>query len=106
MALEGNRSAGHPSDHPRRGSRPKILRPTDAIVKVTASCVCGSDLWPYRGINQINEPRRIGHEFVGVVQEVGPEVQIVGSSQFVIAPFACCDNTVRIVASASTAPTR
>ncbi len=66
---------------------PTILRPTDAIVRVTASCVCGSDLWPYRGINEVKEPRAIGHEFVGIVEEVGSEVRTVRPGQFVIAPF-------------------
>ncbi|WP_122262611.1 zinc-dependent alcohol dehydrogenase family protein [Ornithinimicrobium cerasi] len=66
---------------------PVLLRPTDAIVRVTASCVCGSDLWPYRGINEIDKPTRIGHEFVGIVEEVGAEVRTVRPGQFVIAPF-------------------
>ena len=46
----------------------------DAIVRVVAACVCGSDLWPYRGVTPTDEPHRIGHEFVGIVEEVGPEV--------------------------------
>ena len=50
---------------------PRIVQPTDAIVRVTAACVCGSDLWPYRGINEVTKPTRIGHEFVGIVEEVG-----------------------------------
>lgn len=66
---------------------PQILRPTDALVRVTASCVCGSDLWSYRGINEVPGPRRIGHEFVGVVEEVGENVRTVRPGQFVIAPF-------------------
>lgn len=66
---------------------PTLVRPTDAIVRVTASCVCGSDLWPYRGINPVDKPRRIGHEFVGIVEEVGDEVTSVRPGQFVIAPF-------------------
>lgn len=66
---------------------PQIVRPTDALVQVVASCVCGSDLWPYRGINPVPEPRPIGHEFVGIVQEVGSEVGSVVPGQFVIAPF-------------------
>lgn len=72
---------------------PRILAPTDAIVRVTASCVCGSDLWPYRGVSQVSEPRRIGHEFVGVVEEVGDDVHEIRSGQFVIAPFTWSDNT-------------
>ncbi len=72
---------------------PRIAKPTDAIVRVTAACVCGSDLWPYRGINDVPEPTRIGHEFVGVVEEVGREVRGVRRGDFVIAPFMYSDNT-------------
>ena len=72
---------------------PKIQRPTDALVRVTAACVCGSDLWPYRGINEVKEPRRIGHEFVGIVEEVGSEVRSLRPGDFVIAPFLFSDNT-------------
>jgi threonine dehydrogenase-like Zn-dependent dehydrogenase len=72
---------------------PVITRPTDAIVRVTASCVCGSDLWPYRGVSRVSRPRRIGHEFVGVVEDVGREVRSVRVGDFVIAPFLWSDNT-------------
>jgi len=72
---------------------PSIQRPTDAIVKVIAACICGSDLWYYRGDNQITDPFRIGHEFVGVVQEVGPAVRSLHPGDFVIAPFMYSDNT-------------
>ena len=72
---------------------PTIQKPTDAIVKVVAACVCGSDLWPYRGDNPVNEPSRIGHEFVGIVQEVGPAVRSLRKGDFVIAPFMYSDNT-------------
>jgi threonine dehydrogenase-like Zn-dependent dehydrogenase len=65
----------------------------DAIVKVVAACVCGSDLWPYRGITPTHEPHRIGHEFVGVVEAVGDDVLVVKVGDFVIAPFYVCDNT-------------
>ncbi|RWZ53075.1 IMP dehydrogenase [Labedella phragmitis] len=65
----------------------------DAIVRVAASCVCGSDLWPYRGVTETNEPRRIGHEFVGIVEEVGPDVSTIAVGDFVIAPFYDCDST-------------
>lgn len=70
---------------------PKIELPTDAVVRVVASCICGSDLWPYRGIAQRSGPTRIGHEFVGVVEEVGDEVRHVRAGQFVIAPFVISD---------------
>ncbi|HEU4755449.1 MAG TPA: zinc-dependent alcohol dehydrogenase family protein [Agromyces sp.] len=65
----------------------------DAIVRVVAACVCGSDLWPYRGITPTNEPHRIGHEFVGVVESVGADVRSVTEGDFVIAPFYVCDGT-------------
>ena len=72
---------------------PAIQRPTDALVRVTASCICGSDLWPYRGVTPTAEPHRIGHEFVGVVEEVGSSVSDLRVGQFVIAPFVVSDNT-------------
>jgi threonine dehydrogenase-like Zn-dependent dehydrogenase len=65
----------------------------DAIVRVTAACVCGSDLWPYRGVVPTRHPHRIGHEFVGVVEQVGPEVTRIKPGDFVIAPFYDCDMT-------------
>ena len=75
---------------------PHLHRPTDALVRVTASCVCGSDLWPYRGINDIKPGQRMGHEFVGIVEEVGDEVTTVRPGDFVIAPFVWSDNTCRV----------
>ncbi|WP_350348515.1 zinc-dependent alcohol dehydrogenase family protein [Agromyces sp. G08B096] len=72
---------------------PVLSTGRDAIVKVVAACVCGSDLWPYRGITPTREPHRIGHEFVGVVEAVGDEVERVNVGDFVIAPFYVCDNT-------------
>jgi threonine dehydrogenase-like Zn-dependent dehydrogenase len=65
----------------------------DAIVRVVAACVCGSDLWPYRGVTPVDGPKRIGHEFVGIVEEIGPDVTSVKVGDFVIAPFYDCDNT-------------
>ena len=65
----------------------------DAIVRVVAACVCGSDLWPYRGVTETTEPHRIGHEFVGIVEAIGPDVTTVKVGEFVIAPFYDCDNT-------------
>lgn len=65
----------------------------DAIVRVVAACVCGSDLWPYRGVTPTTEPHRIGHEFVGIVEEVGADVSKIRVGDFVIAPFYDCDNT-------------
>ncbi|WP_449385075.1 zinc-dependent alcohol dehydrogenase family protein [Cellulomonas soli] len=72
---------------------PVIRRPTDAIVRVVAACVCGSDLWAYRGVRPTGEPSRIGHEFVGVVEEVGADVTSIRPGQFVIAPFSIADST-------------
>jgi threonine dehydrogenase-like Zn-dependent dehydrogenase len=72
---------------------PAVQRPTDALVRFTAACVCGSDLWPYRGVTQTSEPHRIGHEFVGVVEDVGAEVATLSVGDFVIAPFALSDGT-------------
>ena len=66
---------------------PCVEQPTDAVVRVVASCVCGSDLWPYRGENPVRSPRRIGHELVGVVEETGADVRTVKPGDFVIAPF-------------------
>jgi threonine dehydrogenase-like Zn-dependent dehydrogenase len=72
---------------------PAISAPTDAIVKVVAGCICGSDLWPYRGENDITPGDTIGHECVGVVEEVGAEVTSFRPGDFVIVPFDHCDNT-------------
>ncbi len=73
--------------------RPELTAPTDAIVRVTASCICGSDLWPYRGENDITPGDPMGHEVVGVVEEVGGEVRSFAPGDFVIVPFCHCDNT-------------
>jgi threonine dehydrogenase-like Zn-dependent dehydrogenase len=72
---------------------PKILNPTDAIIKVLATCVCGSDLWPYRGLQPINGPTPMGHEYCGIVEEVGREVRKIRPGQFVIGSFFASDNT-------------
>ncbi|KZX21684.1 zinc-binding dehydrogenase [Rathayibacter tanaceti] len=72
---------------------PKILEPTDAIVKIVAGCICGSDLWPYASKEHDGEPARMGHEFVGVVEEIGADVTGVAVGDFVIAPFVASDGT-------------
>jgi threonine dehydrogenase-like Zn-dependent dehydrogenase len=72
---------------------PTIAAPTDAVIRVAAACVCGSDLWSYRGINDVTEPTPFGHEYVGVVEEVGAEVRNVRPGQFVIGSFIASDNT-------------
>jgi threonine dehydrogenase-like Zn-dependent dehydrogenase len=75
---------------------PKIVNPTDAIIRIVATCVCGSDLWDYRGINPAGEPHPIGHEYVGVVEEAGSEVNSVKPGQFVIGSFFASDGTCPI----------
>ncbi|MBC2867143.1 zinc-dependent alcohol dehydrogenase family protein [Streptomyces mexicanus] len=72
---------------------PKILQPTDAVIRTAATCVCGSDLWPYRGLEPIDEAHPMGHEYVGFVEEVGSEVTSVEPGQFVVGSFATSDNT-------------
>ncbi|MFI6699054.1 zinc-dependent alcohol dehydrogenase family protein [Streptomyces sp. NPDC050509] len=72
---------------------PKIVEPTDAVIRTVATCVCGSDLWSYRGINPVTEPQPIGHEYVGIVEEVGSGVSSVRPGQFVIGSFIASDNT-------------
>ncbi len=72
---------------------PKILSPTDAVIRMSASCICGSDLWPYRGISPITEPTPMGHEYCGIVEEVGRAVTSIKPGQFVIGSFFASDNT-------------
>src|SRR5438105_2155858 len=74
---------------------PKILFPTDAIIRVSATCICGSDLWPYRGVEEVhNSP--MGHEYVGVVEQVGSEVKNIKVGGFVVGSFFASDNTCEI----------
>jgi threonine dehydrogenase-like Zn-dependent dehydrogenase len=75
---------------------PKITKPTDAIIRLSASCICGSDLWPYRGIQPTAEPTAMGHEYCGVIEEVGKEVRNIKRGQFVVGSFATSDNTCAI----------
>ncbi|CDR01352.1 zinc-dependent alcohol dehydrogenase family protein [Streptomyces iranensis] len=72
---------------------PKILHPTDAIIRTAVTCVCGSDLWPYRGLEPTGEPHPMGHEYVGFVEETGSEVTSVKPGQFVVGSSATSDNT-------------
>ena len=72
---------------------PKIDKPTDAIIRVIATCVCGSDLWDFRGINQVSEPKAMGHEYVGIVEVVGTDVRTIAPGQFVVGSFFASDNT-------------
>src|SRR5437879_7683653 len=75
---------------------PKIIEPTDAIIRLSATCVCGSDLWPYRGIEPVQGPAPMGHEYVGIVEEVGNAVDTIRPGQFVIGSFFASDNTCEI----------
>ncbi len=72
---------------------PKIEKPTDAIIKLAATCICGSDLWPYRGLQPHDGPAHMGHEYCGEVIEVGSEVRNVRPGQFVVGSFCLSDNT-------------
>jgi threonine dehydrogenase-like Zn-dependent dehydrogenase len=72
---------------------PTIIKPTDAVIRMSATCVCGSDLWNYRGISPVKEPTPFGHEYCGIVEEVGSAVMSVKRGQFVIGSFFASDNT-------------
>src|ERR687897_2413388 len=75
---------------------PRIVEPTDAIIRLSATCVCGSDLWPYRGIETVDGPAPMGHEYVGIVEAVGRDVATIKPGQFVIGSFFASDNTCEI----------
>jgi threonine dehydrogenase-like Zn-dependent dehydrogenase len=72
---------------------PEIVEPTDAVLRLAVTCVCGSDLWPYRGINEVKGPMPIGHEYCGVVEEVGADVRSIRPGDFVVGSFFASDNT-------------
>ena len=72
---------------------PSIVETTDAIIRLSITCICGSDLWPYRGLNPATEPVPMGHEYCGIVEEVGRDVTSIKRGQFVIGSFAASDNT-------------
>ncbi|MFJ8495247.1 zinc-dependent alcohol dehydrogenase family protein [Streptomyces sp. NPDC094038] len=72
---------------------PRILHPTDAVIRTVASCVCGSDLWDYRGVNEVSQPTPIGHEYVGIVEAVGADVRTIAPGQFVVGSFFASDGT-------------
>ena len=73
-----------------------IIEPTDAIIRLSATCICGSDLWPYRGIEPITGPTPMGHEYCGVVEQVGSEVKNIKVGDFVVGSFVISDNTCEI----------
>jgi threonine dehydrogenase-like Zn-dependent dehydrogenase len=72
---------------------PRIITPTDAVIRTSATCICGSDLWSYRGIATVTAPTPFGHEYCGIVEEVGSAVLKVKPGQFVIGSFFASDNT-------------
>src|SRR3712207_3635083 len=75
---------------------PTIIEPTDALIRLPLTCVCGSDLWPYRDLEPIDGPTPMGHEYVGIVEEVGSEVRLIEPGQFVVGSFFASDNTCEI----------
>ena len=75
---------------------PEIIEPTDAVIRVSAACVCGSDLWPYRGVEEMDWPAPMGHEYAGVVEEVGSDVETIVPGQFVVGSFWASDNTCEL----------
>lgn len=75
---------------------PRIEQPTDAVIRMVATCVCGSDLWPYRGLTPFSRPLNMGHEYVGVIEEIGADVQTVKPGDFVIGSFMASDGTCEI----------
>ncbi|KAB2368160.1 zinc-dependent alcohol dehydrogenase family protein [Actinomadura montaniterrae] len=75
---------------------PAIIEPTDAVIRLSATCVCGSDLWPYRGVEKPDGPAPMGHEYVGVVEEVGADVRTIRPGQFVIGSFWASDGTCEL----------
>jgi threonine dehydrogenase-like Zn-dependent dehydrogenase len=75
---------------------PTIIQPTDAVIRLSATCVCGSDLWPYRGIESVTQPTPMGHEYVGIVEKVGSAVKTIRPGQFVVGSFFASDNTCPI----------
>src|SRR5437588_4432477 len=78
---------------------PTIVESTDAIIRLPATCICGSDLWPYRGIEAVEAPAPMGHEYVGIVEAVGSAVTTIKPGQFVIGSFFASDNTCEICRS-------
>ena len=78
---------------------PVITAPTDAIIRLSATCVCGSDLWPYRGADPLEHPTPMGHEYVGIVEDIGSSVRTIKPGQFVIGSFFASDNTCPVCLS-------
>lgn len=74
----------------------RIVEPTDAVIRVTATCICGSDLWPYRGIESLKGPTPMGHEYIGVVEQIGDDVRDIKVGDYVVGSFVASDNTCEI----------
>ncbi len=79
-----------------RSATTRIIDPTDAVIRVTASCICGSDLWPYRGLVPLPEPTQVGHEYVGIVEQVGDAVTTIKPGDFVVGPFVAAGDGCEI----------
>src|SRR3954465_1909909 len=79
-----------------RRDDPTILEPTDAIIRLSATCICGSDLWPYRGLEPVEQPILRGPEYVGIVEAVGADVHTLDVGDFVVGSFVTSDNTCEI----------
>ncbi len=73
-----------------------IIEPTDAVIRVSATCICGSDLWPYRGLQQVRGPSPMGHEYIGVVEQIGGAVRDIKVGDSVVGSFVASDNTCEI----------
>lgn len=71
---------------------PTIVEPTDAVIRITATCICGSDLWPYRGVEEVDHTP-MGHEYVGIVEQIGSEVRTLEVGDFVVGSFVVSDGT-------------
>jgi threonine dehydrogenase-like Zn-dependent dehydrogenase len=80
-------------------AEPSIVEPTDAVIRIVRACICGSDLWPYRGVDEPSWPMAMGHEYVGIVEDVGSDVSTVKPGEFVIGSFFASDNTCEICRS-------
>jgi threonine dehydrogenase-like Zn-dependent dehydrogenase len=79
-----------------RRDDPRIIEPTDAVIRLSASCICGSDLWYYRGVEPVAGPTPMGHEYVGVVEQIGEQVKNIKVGDFVVGSFVTSDNTCEI----------
>src|SRR3954447_10430242 len=84
---------------------PRIIHPTDAVIRLSATCICGSDLWPYRGVEPADH-QAMGHEYCGVVEEVGSEVRTLAAGDFVVGSFVISDNRCEICQAGYSSPRR